>query len=533
MKYSNDVIIGWVSIIGGALLSFFTYLSAAPGGTYTIFLGLVIYGFWRLIKSSTLAENSSDKKTKESDTTDDIIRAFYALVIVLLGFGVGFFVYTNTVNPDAKYPFKLGLDLAGGSHLVYEADTSNIAPEDVGDLMNVLRDVIERRVNVFGVSEPIVQVEQSSFVSETRVERLVVELPGVSDVAQAIEEIGKTPLLEFKLVDQEVLANEEVQTKLQAVASGTAEDEIDFSTLESQIYKDTGLTGRYLESAQLEFSGQGGHSGGLSNEPVVSIRFNNEGAELFEQITAENVGENLAIFLDGEVISAPRINEAISGGSAIISGGFDPEEAKNLAQNLNFGALPVPIELQSTQTIGASLGAEVLEKGTKAGAIGLGFIIMFMLLWYRLPGLVATIALMIYVVIMLGLFKLIPVTLTAAGLAGFVLSMGMAVDANVLVFERMKEEYRNGKGSREAAKEGFSRAWSAIRDGNITSLLSAIILFWFGTSLVKGFALVFGIGVIMSMVSALTVTRTLLLTLPRAKKEDGSILSKLYGNGIK
>jgi preprotein translocase subunit SecD len=472
---------------------------------------------------------AGNEKKNGPDSTESMIRAFHAFVVLLVGVGVGFFVYTNTVNPEAKYPFKLGLDLAGGSHLVYEADTSSIAPEDVGDLMNVLRDVIERRVNVFGVSEPIVQVEKSSFVSQDKVERLVVELPGVSDVGQAIAEIGRTPLLEFKLIDQEALQNEELQAQLQQSVASTSEE--DFAALEAQIYKDTGLTGRYLESAQLEFAGQ--NSGGLANEPIVSIRFNSEGADLFESITRDNVGENLAIFLDGQVISAPRLNEVISGGSAIISGGFEAEEARSLAQNLNFGALPVPIELQSTQTIGASLGAEVLDKGAKAGAIGLTLIVAFMLLWYRLPGLVAVIALLIYVAVMLALFKLIPVTLTAAGLAGFILSLGMAVDANVLVFERMKEEYKNGKGSREAAKEGFARAWSAIRDGNITSLLSAIILFWFGTSLVKGFALVFGLGVIMSMISALAVTRTLLLTLPQAKKEDGGLLSKLYGNGIK
>ncbi|MFT5037429.1 MAG: preprotein translocase subunit SecD [Candidatus Azotimanducaceae bacterium] len=472
-----------------------------------------------------MAEN---EKTSNSESTDSTIRTFYAFVIVLIGVGVSFFVYTNTVNSDAKYSFKLGLDLAGGSHLVYEADTSSIAPEDVGDLMNVLRTVIETRVNKLGVEENVVYVEQSSFVSEETHERLVVELPGVTDVSQAIAAIGETPLLEFKLVDQDFLSATQTQAQLQGLASGT--EEIDLEAFETQIYLDTGLTGRYLESSQLEFAGQ--NSGGLANEPIVSIHFNSEGAELFESITRDNVGENLAIFLDGQVISAPRINEAISGGRAIISGGFDAEEARALAQNLSFGALPMPIELQSTQTIGASLGAEVLDKGAKAGVIGLTLIVAFMLLWYRLPGVVAVIALMIYVAVMLALFKLIPVTLTAAGLAGFILSLGMAVDANVLVFERMKEEYKAGKGSRESAKEGFARAWSAIRDGNITSLLSAIILFWFGTSLVKGFALVFGLGVIMSMISALTITRTFLLTLPNAKKEDGGLLSKLYGNGI-
>lgn len=469
----------------------------------------------------------------ESKSTRIIVRVFYALVTLLVGAFVAFFVYTNTTDTDARYPFKLGLDLAGGSHLVYEADVSQIDPTEVDALMSTLRDVIERRVNIFGVSEPIVQVEESSFVTDEPIQRLVVELPGVTDVEEAIAAIGKTPLLEFKLVDQAALAAESIEG-IDINASGTAvvTQSGAGDAEETEPYIDTGLTGRYLDSAQLEFAGQNSGSG-LSNEPIVSIRFNSEGAELFEEITRDNVGENLAIFLDGELISAPRINEPISGGNAIISGGFDPDEAKELAQNLNFGALPVPIELQSTQTIGASLGAEVLDKGVKAGVIGLSLVIVFMLMWYRLPGVVAAIALLIYVAVMLALFQLIPVTLTAAGLAGFILSVGMAVDANVLVFERLKEEYRSGKGSRDAAAEGFARAWSAIRDGNITSLLSATILFWFGTSLVKGFALVFGLGVIVSMLTALLVTRTLLLALPHVHRGDGSLLSKLFNCGIK
>lgn len=476
----------------------------------------------------------SAKKEKPKESTDDhFIRAFHALGIIALSCVVAFFVYTNTVNEDAKYPFKLGLDLAGGSHLVYEADVSKIAPDEVSPLMNVLRDVIERRVNVFGVSEPIVQVERSSIVSGEQKERLVVELPGVTDVATAVEEIGKTPLLEFKLVDQQALAAQEALEDFEAENASSGAVISNVSVNDEQIqdpYTDTGLTGRYLESAALEFaSGQGGQ---LSNEPIVSIVFNGEGADLFEKITKENVGGNLAIFLDGELISAPRINESISGGRAIISGGFTPDEARSLAQNLNFGALPVPIELVSTQTIGASLGNDVLDKGIEAGMIGIGLVLLFMLVWYRLPGVVAGISLLSYIVVMLAIFKLIPVTLTAAGLAGFILSIGMAVDANVLVFERMKEEYLRGVDSKESAKVGFARAWSAIRDGNITSLLSAIILFWFGTSIVKGFALVFGIGVIVSMLSAILLTRTLLLALPATIFAKGTLYGKLFTSGF-
>jgi len=479
-----------------------------------------------------------NQKVKESEGDKPVIRIFYALLALGFAFLVGFFVYQNVAYENPQHPFKLGLDLAGGSHLVYEADVSGIAENDVSDLMNVLRDVIERRVNIFGVSEPIVQVEQSSFVSSEKKERLVVELPGVTDVSTAINEIGKTPLLEFKLVNQEALVAEQAVVNVDTATDDSGNITITptdsaegSSTADAEPYIDTGLTGRYLESAQLQFAGQAGQAG-LSNEPIVSIKFNDEGAELFEQITRDNVGEQLAIFLDGAIVSAPRINEAISGGDAIISGGFDPEEARDLAQNLNFGALPVAIELVSTQTIGASLGDEVLDKGLKAGLIGIGFVVLFMILWYRIPGIIASISLFVYVVTVLALFQLIPVTLTAAGLAGFILSLGMAVDANVLVFERMKEEFRSGKSSREAAREGFARAWSAIRDGNITSLLSAVILFWFGTSMVKGFALVFGIGVLVSMFSALLITRTLLLALPDVKNDDG-FFSSLFNSGLK
>jgi len=472
---------------------------------------------------------------------DSFIRKFYALAAILALVAIGWFVWSNVTAENANRPFKLGLDLAGGAHLIYEADTSDVDPEEVPELMGVLRSVIERRVNVFGVSEPVVQVERSSFAAEEARDRLVVELPGVTDVSEAVAEIGRTPLLEFRLIDDTVLAAQDqlatMEASMNEANSASGSVSIQNATLdgepvsEEEPYIDTGLTGRYLQSAALEFAaGQGGQ---LSNEPIVSIVFNNEGGDLFEQITSDNVGEQLAIFLDGELISAPTINQQISGGRAIISGGFTPDEARDLAQNLNFGALPVPIELVSTQTIGASLGAELLEHGVMAGVVGITFIMTFMILWYRALGVVAVVSLSGYVVIMLALFQLIPVTLTAAGLAGFVLSLGMAVDANVLVFERIKEEWRSGKNWNEATRTGFARAWSAIRDGNITSLLSAIILFWFGTSIVKGFALVFGLGVIVSMLSAVVVTRTLALTLPDVPAESTSKWRWLYGSGIK
>lgn len=472
---------------------------------------------------------SKPDSTQDDAQTDSILRAFRALIMLVVGAMMVWFVYGNVTNPEASHPFKLGLDLAGGSHLVYQADVSKVDPQEVPELMSVLRDVIERRVNVFGVSEPIVQVEQSSFVTDEPQHRLVVELPGVTDVSEAVAEIGRTPLLEFRLIDQELLAlKEQLEASPTTTELTTSEGEV--VNASTSPFIDTGLSGRYLQSAALEFAGS--QSGQLSNEPIVSIRFNGEGGDLFYEITSTNIGEQLAIFLDGEMISAPRINEGIAGGNAVISGSFNPEEARALAQNLNFGALPVPIELASTQTVGASLGAGVLELGVNAALIGISLVMLFMVVWYRLPGLVATVALIIYVAAMLALFQLIPVTLTAAGLAGFILSIGMAVDANVLVFERMKEEYRSGKNSREAAIDGFSRAWSAIRDGNVTSLLSAIILFWFGTSIVKGFALVFGIGVVMSMLSALLVTRTLLIALPVVKQSSKTRLGSMFDSGF-
>lgn len=430
-----------------------------------------------------------------------VLAAFILIIGILL---TGFVVVSE--RDGGPLPLQFGLDLAGGTHLLYRADTSEVAPEEREESLAALRDVIERRTNLFGVAEPLVQIEQSSFVAEVREDRLIVELPGVTDIDEAIRIIGETPLLEFRIQDPN--------------ASETATPFEQFVSV--------GLTGRFITDAELAFaSGQQG----FSNEPLVLVNFNQEGAELFETVTRENVGRQLAIFLDGEVISAPVIREAISGGTAQISGGFTPEEARDLARDLNFGALPVPIELISTQSIGPSLGKVILEDGVRAGAIGLILIMVFMVLWYRLPGFIASIALIFYTALLLLVMKLIPITLTAAGIAGIILSLGMAVDANVLIFERMKEELLNGKNIKDAIKDGFSRAWLPIRDGNISSLLAAVILFWLGTSIVEGFALVFALGVLLSMFSAITVTRILLLAI--APKEDGKVSRALFGNGIK
>ena len=425
-----------------------------------------------------------------------------SLILIVFAVLVIIFVQRTEIE-GSRFPFHFGLDLEGGSHLVYQADISGVEKSQVSEAMSSLREVIERRVNVFGVSEPIVQVERGGIVGGEE-ERLIVELPGVTDLKTAIDLIGKTPLLEFKLLSNDSLLD-----------SGSDNEEL--------VFEDTGLTGSLLEKSSLSFDG-------VTSQPLIILTFNKEGRELFADITRNNTGSVLAIFLDDQIISDPVIREEIRDGNAQISGNFTPEEAKQLVRDLNFGALPVPIELVSTQTIGASLGEKILQDGIKAGALGLLIVVLFLILWYRLPGVVASIALVFYVLIMLSLFKLIPVTLTAAGIAGFILSVGMAVDANVLIFERLKEELKGGKKLSEAIKVGTSRAWVSIRDSNISSFLTAIVLFWFGTSLIKGFALVFGIGIIVSMFTAITVTRTFLLAL--SSEKEGRVHGFLFGSGL-
>ena len=439
---------------------------------------------------------------------------------MLLGGLVGYWLYDNQ---EAK-PFKLGLDLSGGSYLVYEADVKDVRPGEEDEAMAALRDVIERRVNLYGVAEPNVQTEVSKLGADEASYRLVVELPGVTDLQEAIEMIGQTPLLEFKLEDPNFDPE-----NLPIVVDEEGNAEVSLGA--EEIFIDTGLTGRYLDRAVLQFSqgvAQGG--GGFAGEPIIALEFDKEGGDLFAEITGQNVGNVLAIFLDGAPISTPVIQTEITGGQAIITGTFTPDEARQLVGRLNSGALPVPIELLSTQTIGPSLGQEAAEAGVMAGIYALLAVAVFLLLWYRLPGLVAVIALGLYTVIMLALFKTIPVTLTAAGMTGFIISLGIAVDANILIFERMKEELREDRTVFDSLKTGFKRAWAPIRDANISSLISATILFWFGTSLIKGFALTFGLGVLISMITAITATRVMLFAV--AGQTTNSLKRKLFGTGF-
>ena len=453
-----------------------------------------------------------------------IKKLILAIIILFLGASVAFFVYKTEPKLNKnfetqksffkKFPFRLGLDLSGGSHLIYKADVSALESGQVNDSMDALRDVIERRVNLFGVSEPVVQVQHGSVISGGD-EQLIVDLPGITDVKEAIKMIGQTPLLEFKV---EAPKDEPREVKV------GKDGKIDLSTVDlGPQFKSTELTGRYLKKATLEFDQN-------TREPKVSLQFDEIGTKLFAQITKDNVGKQVAIFLDGAVISAPTVREEITAGQAVISGSFTPQEAKTLVGRLNSGALPVPITLLSTQTIGATLGESATAAGVKAAIIGFLLVALFLILWYRLPGLVAVVSLSIFIVVILALFKLMPVTLSAAGIAGFIISIGVAVDANVLIFERVKEELRGGKTVSEAVKLGFSRAWFSIRDSNISNFITALILFWFGTSLIKGFALTLGMGVIVSMFSAITITRIFLSVL--SFKGEGKIARFLFSSGI-
>jgi preprotein translocase subunit SecD len=436
-------------------------------------------------------------------------RRIMALIILVLGALLGWYVFH--LQTTGKSTFKLGLDLSGGTQLVYRADLSSIPAADGADAMAALRDTIERRVNPNGIGEPLVQTQSSSALAAQKEERLLVELPGVTDTQKAIDLIGQTPLLEFRML----------KPGATPPASGQP------LTNTEELFEPASITGKDLQSAQLQF--QGGT--GRATLPVVVLKFNSQGSDTFAKLTRENVGKYFGIFLDGVPISVPVIREEIPGGTAVISGNFTPDSAKELARNLSFGALPVKIQLISTQTVSGTLGSLAVQRGMLASIWGFIAVGIFMIVWYRLPGLIAVIALSLYVIANLAIFLFFHVTITSAGIAGLILSIGMAVDANILIFERTKEELRSGKNTEDAIHEGFARAWLSIRDSNISSIITATILFWFSTSLVRGFALVFGIGVLVSMLTAITVSRTLLMALGINAKTG--VARFLFGSGIK
>ncbi|MDD5144789.1 MAG: protein translocase subunit SecD [Candidatus Pacebacteria bacterium] len=422
--------------------------------------------------------------------------------IFALAFVLGNLVYPKFLNiskiPDI--PFRLGLDLQGGTHLVYEADISGIEEKNISSSMEGLRDVIERRVNLFGVQEPVVQTQEAGYSH-----RLIVELAGVKDPAEAIKMIGQTPFLEFREQKENY---EEIVNKNTEIIK---EEEPDLDQIEDP-FQSTELNGKYLKDAQLD-------SDPTTSLPTVSIQFDDEGARIFKELTERNVGKLMPIYIDGVPVSIPRVQEAIVGGKAQITGSFTYEEAKTLARNLKAGALPVPINLVSQQSVGPTLGAISLAQSLKAGIMGFLAVIAFMIIFYRLPGLLASLALAIYIIIILFLFKIIPVTLTLAGIGGLILSIGMAVDANILIFTRMREELKEGKDFSYAVENGFNRAWASIRDGNLTTIIVALILFVLGTSFIKGFALTLTIGILMSMVSAVVITKSFLRIFKGSKLE--------------
>ena len=444
-------------------------------------------------------------------------KAFYVLVLAVL---VGYFVYTSN-TPASKYNFKLGLDLSGGAHLVYKADVSKVKTSEIRESMTALRDSVERRVNVFGVSEPIVQTQENSTLSSNDAPyKIVVELPGVTDTKQAEAAIGATPDLEFRLA-----AKKDVTGFASSPAALAATSTAATNAAYAALFKPVGLDGSFISRADLSFNQ-------TTNEPGVQLTFSKEGRELFRTITKNNVGDYLGIFLDGVLIEAPTIREEIPNGQAQISGGFTRAQASTLVRNINFGALPIPITLISEQTIGPSLGKEAVQGGIKAGIVSLLIVSLFLIIWYRLPGFIASLALVAYSVIMLALFKIIPVTLTAAGIAGFIITIGMAVDANILIFERMREELARGRGVSDAMHEGFSRAWPSIRDSNISSIITGVILYKFGsTSVITGFALVFVVGVLVSMFTAITVSRLFLYAV--APRTSGKVSTFLISNGFR
>lgn len=403
----------------------------------------------------------------------------FLFLILILAVIAGFFVFPKGLG-NKILPWRLGLDLVGGSYLVYEVDMTNIAPSDRNSVLNGLRDVMERRVNVFGVSEPRVTTakHRESY-------QLIVELAGIKDVQEAIKQIGRTALLDFREVEQ--------------VGQG------DKAQL---LFKPTGLTGRYLQKAELSVDPN-------TNQPFIGIKFNAEGAKLFETITTRDVGKPLAIFLDNQLISMPTVREAIKGGNAQITGSFTFQEVQRLVSLFNAGALPAPVSLISQQTVGASLGIDSLRKALIAGGVATAVIMLFMILYYRRLGFVASLALLFYVIFTAAAFKLFGITMTLAGIAGFILSIGMAVDANILIFARTKEKTLKGVSKTGAMEEGFRRAWPSIRDSNITTMLTSIILYYLTSSFVRGFALTLFIGVILSMFSAISVTRVILRTFTR------------------
>jgi preprotein translocase subunit SecD len=410
-------------------------------------------------------------------------REKYMLLFLVILLGVTSWII-------ATKPIKQGLDIQGGIHLVVEAKdvkekiVNNKVVEPavkVGpEVMQAAVAVVRQRVDGLGVAEPLIQLKGDR--------QIIVELPGIKDPQDAVKLIGETARLDFRRPD----------------------------TKNPGKWLETGVYGKMLKDARANLRG--------ASDWIIEFEFNSEGAKKFGDLTTELVGQPLGIFLDDKLVSAPNVNSPITGGSGLIEGGFTAEDAKKLAIQLKAGQLPVPLSMVENRTVGPTLGQEAVEKSFMAGIAGLVVVVFFMLWFYRVPGAMANISLIFYSALNMAVFKLIPVTLTVPGIAGFILSIGMAVDANILIFERTKEELRMGKSIFNAVESGFQRAFSSIFDSNTTTLISCAVLYYFGTGLIRGFAVTLAIGVIISMFTAITVTRTIMRVLVRFKKMRNPLL---------
>lgn len=427
-----------------------------------------------------------------------------ALWLALPNSGLHFSLGSRRIDWDVKV--HEGLDLQGGLQVLLEADLPADTPVST-DNLRAARTIVERRVNGLGVTEPLVQ-EQGQ-------RRISVELPGIEKPEQAVALLKETGLLEFVDVGRQPVA---AGTLIRTTGSTALPSNVEALAAESKAGKQvkqedviypTIMSGADLESANVTRNSNTG-------EYVISFKLNEKGTQIFGDHTTKSTGAYLAIVLDGAVISSPTIREPITSGTGQISGQFTADSANQLALQLRYGALPVPLKVVNTRTVGPTLGQDSVRLSQNAGLIGFFTVALFMILYYRLPGLVAVMALAMYSAITFALFKIIPVTLTLPGIAGFVLSVGVAVDANILIFERMKEELRGGRRLAKALDEGFGRAWPSIRDSNISSLITCAILYWFGSSfgasLVQGFALTLALGIAVSLFTALVATRTMLHT---------------------
>lgn len=411
---------------------------------------------------------------------------WFGLIILLAVVGLaGYASYPTTTKIGGRSNIlRQGLDLQGGVHLVYELDLTKTKDEDRIQAIESTRRVIERRVNGTGVAEPNIQ---SGRVGTQQT--VMVELPGIKDINEAIMLIGQTAQLDFRETD------------------------------DGQNWRPTGLTGKQLRRSTVTFNPQ-------TNAPQVSLQFNDEGKTLFAELTARNIERPLGIFLDEQILSAPTVQQAITSGEAVISGDFTVPEVKNLVNLLNAGALDVPIKLIQQRSVGATLGEQSVKKSLVAGMVGLGLVMIFMLVNYRFVGLIANLALIAYGLITLALFKFIPVTLTLSGVAGFILSIGMAVDANILIFERLREELKEGKELKIALEESFRRAWSSVRDSNFATLLTCAVLFFTTTGSLKGFAVTLALGVLVSLFSSITLSRAF-LRLASISRLTAGLISRL------